>query len=117
MNKELEMNAPIKAAYTKGNKEERKVIIVEMEKWEDKRKIMERIHKLRGQKVFIESELTDNEKKIQFRLREIVRSENEKGGRVKVGYKKVIINGKLYTWKKGEEGFLKDNANENNLKN
>ncbi|KAF2905066.1 hypothetical protein ILUMI_01109 [Ignelater luminosus] len=87
MNKELEKNAPITASYRIGNKEERKLVIVEMEKWKDKHKIRERKHKLGVQKVFIKSELTDSGNKIQFRLGEIARSEKEQGILSKAWYK------------------------------
>ncbi|XP_050516647.1 uncharacterized protein PF3D7_1120000-like [Diabrotica virgifera virgifera] len=72
--------------------------IVEMVEWNDKIKILQGKAKLKGKDIFIDSELTRNEQKIQKKIRDIAREEKKKGAIVKVGYQKLEVNGKKMKW-------------------
>jgi hypothetical protein len=52
--------------------------------------------------------LTNEERKIQKKLREVAREERDKGKSVKIGYRKIQINGEWFKWDETEE-----NLNEN----
>lgn len=67
---------------------------------------MENKYKLKNKGIFIENDLTIEERATQFNLREIVREEKQKGNTVKISYKKIHINGNTYEWKKGT-GLIK----------
>lgn len=79
----------------RGGKE---VIIVELINWEVKEKIMKEKKKLGGGRVYIDHDMSQEERDVQRKLRERARSEREKGKSVKVGYRKLNIDGKLYIW-------------------
>jgi hypothetical protein len=78
-----------------------KMIVADLESWGEKRKVMENKRKLRekkGKRVYIEDDLTKKERDIQKELRALAKEERQKGLRVKVGYKKIWIEGKGFRW-------------------
>lgn len=101
--KEFEAGDKVKHIRTVG-KESREVIIVEMEDWQSKERIMKEKSKLRGRNIFIEHDLTREEREVQRKLREVARREREEGKMVKVGYRKLIVEGKVYkVWNEEKE--------------
>lgn len=102
LEKEFRMRGKIKHIRTEG-KEKREVLIVEMEDWQAKENIMTAKSRLRGRNIFIDHDLTKEEREVQRKLRERVRKEREAGKKAKVGYRKVIIEGKVYMWNEEEE--------------
>lgn len=90
----LNADVEIKDAYKIGDKR----CIVEMENMKDKAEILRNKAKLRGKDVFIDSDLTLKERKIQKQLREMAKIEKGKGAKVKVRYQKLIVDGKLMVW-------------------
>lgn len=106
--KELDVKIEVKEAFKMG---EGRLTLVKLEKWEQKREVMGRKSRLReknvGTKIFIDDDLTKDERRIQKQLREFAREEREKGRRAKVGYKKVWIDGKCKKWDEESRG-LKD---------
>ena len=52
--------------------------------------------KQRGKNIFIDHDMTKKESEVQRKLRERAREEREKGKRVKIGYRKLIVEGKVY---------------------
>lgn len=107
LKKEFGANDSIKDVQVIGKEWEREVIIVEMEKWEEKEKIMKKKSKLYGRNIFIEHDLTKEEKEVQRRLRERARKEREGGRKVRVGYRKMYIESELYVWDEEEEELRK----------
>lgn len=92
----------------KGNE----IVIVEMTNWEQKQKIMAAKNKLKGTNIYIENELTWEERKIQWEIRSIAKEMRAAGKRVKIGYQKLISNGEVYVWEKNERGVvLKEREN------
>ena len=55
--------------------------------------------KLRNEKIFIDDDLTKEERKIQKMLRDKGYKERIMGKKVKIGYKKMWVDGKLIEWK------------------
>lgn len=52
--------------------------------------------------IFIDHDMTKEEREVQRRLKERARKERERGKKVKVGYRKMYIESELYVW--NEEG-------------
>ncbi|XP_024882915.1 uncharacterized protein PF11_0207-like [Temnothorax curvispinosus] len=85
----------------------KEVIIVEMEDWEGKETIMKRKRKLFGGNIFINHDLTKEERDVQRLLRERSRKERVKGKKVKVGYRKMYIENEMYVWNEEAEEIRK----------
>jgi hypothetical protein len=95
---ELEVEVTVKEMYKINGG---KMIVAELESWGEKRKVMENKRKLRekkGKRIYIEDDLTKKERDIQKELRALTKEERQKGLRVKVGYKKIWIEGKGFRW-------------------
>lgn len=72
-----------------------KIILVKLEEWEDKRKIMEKKKELnRG--IYIEDDLTWKEREVQKRLRELAWEHKKNGKSAKAGYFKLCVEGKWF---------------------
>lgn len=69
-----------------------------MSSQEEKTKVMQSKSKLKGKNIFIDNDLTENESCVQKKLREVATKERQEGKTVKVGYKKLIIEGKDWLW-------------------
>lgn len=79
--------------------EKNTIIIATLKSWEEKMKVMREKGKM-GQGIYIDDDLTKKEREIQQRLRRIARVRREKGEYVKIGYKKLKIEGR---WNESEE--------------
>jgi hypothetical protein len=98
MKAELEVEVRVKEMYKINGG---KMIVAELESWREKRKVMENKRKLRekkGKRMYIEDDMTKKERDTQKKLRTLAKEEREKGLRVKVGYKKIWIEGKGFRW-------------------
>jgi hypothetical protein len=58
-------------------------------------------------KVYIDDDLTKEERETQKKLRELAREERDRGKRVKIGYRKIQINGDWFRWDKRQEKLKK----------
>jgi hypothetical protein len=86
-----------------------KMMLAKRESWEHKKKIMLNKSKLKerkGERMYIDDDLTNEEGK-QKKLREVDREERDRGKRVKVGYRKIQINGEWFIWDEREEKLKK----------
>lgn len=81
--------------------EGKKGIVVIVEEWEMKRNVMMKKKNL-DKGIYIDDDLTRREREIQERLRRMAREEKEKGKEVKIGYKKISVNGKWFKWNEKE---------------
>ena len=90
--------------------EGKEIIIVEMDEWKTKEKIMKEKSKLRGENIYIDHDMTKEEREIQRKLRMRAREEKEAGRIAKVGYRKIFIDGKQWEWI-DEEGELRIRSN------
>lgn len=98
LNEKLEINIEVKGCW-----ERKGVYIAKMENWEDKMKVMANKYKLKNfkrGKIFIEHDLTWQERQIQGKISKWAKEEREKGSEVKVGYARAKIGG---IWKKWED--------------
>lgn len=55
-----------------------------------------------GGKIFINDDLTKEERDIQRKIRQTFNEEKAKGKNVKMGFLKVIVEGEIWKWNKGE---------------
>lgn len=74
------------------------ILLAKVQSWKEKKMIMENTQKLRNTNVYIEHDMTVEERKIQKELRQLAKEQREKGSEAKVGYQKIIIDKKVHTW-------------------
>lgn len=79
---------------TKDRGEESDFIIVEMKDWETKQSVMQKKKKLGEKRIYIDHDLTEEERRVQRELRDTAKRETAKGKKTKVGYRKIKIQGK-----------------------
>jgi hypothetical protein len=96
------MKVNVKEAF-KINKDT--MMLAKIESWEQKKNIMLNKSKLKerkGERIYIDDDLTNEERKILKKLREVAREEKDRGKRVKMGYRKIQINGEWFIWDERE---------------
>ena len=87
------------AIYIGKNSMDMGLIRVELRCLEDKIAIMKNKNKLQGTDIYIDDDLTKQEREIQRTLRMRAREEREKGNEARVGYQKLMINNNWVNWK------------------
>jgi len=65
---------------------------------EDKRQVMEKKGRLKGEAIWILEDLTWRERQVRWKIREAVWEEERKGARVWIGNNKVVIEGEWWFW-------------------
>lgn len=85
-------------------------VLIKMESFEEKLQLLKNKNLLKGTQIYIDSDLTPQEREIQSKLREIMRTKKAEGQTVKMGHQKIIINGKEMVWDK-TENQLKERKN------
>ena len=78
------------------------IIVATMKSMEEKIRIMKEKRKLE-KGIYIDDDLTREEREIQQRIRRIDRVRREEGECVKIGYKKLKIENRWYRWNENEE--------------
>jgi len=66
----------------------------------------EKEKKLGSRKIYIDNDLTQKEREVQRKLREVARDEKANGRR-RVRYRRIEIEGQMYIWNKEENRILK----------
>lgn len=84
------------------------IILVKMESWDKKQEMMKRAKKLKGTEIYLDHDLTIEDRKIQYEIRSIAKEENKKGNKTKIEYKKLVIEGVLYKWSEKEKGLVSE---------
>jgi hypothetical protein len=72
------------------------MILAKIEIWEQKKNIMLHKSKLKerkGEKMYVDDDLTNEERKTQKKLRKVTRKERDRGKSVKIEYRKMQIIG------------------------
>lgn len=92
----LNVEVEVRKAYRIRIKE-KDIVIASLDSWVQKREIMSKKRDLK-QGIWIEDDLTKEEREVQRRLRERAREEREKGKKVKVGYMKLYIEDRIFRW-------------------
>jgi uncharacterized protein YlxW (UPF0749 family) len=81
------------------NKDKR--MLAKIESCEQEKNIMLNKTKLKEKKderMYIDDDLTKEERETQKKLRELAREKRGRGKRVKIGYRKIQINGEWFRW-------------------
>lgn len=86
------------AAYITKSKKGEDIIKVVLKGKEDKIKIMKNKNKLKGTDIFINDDLTEEERRVQFMIRQKAVEERKAGKEVRIGYRKIQIEGKWRNW-------------------
>lgn len=105
LEKEFGAKEGVKRMHAVG-KEGKEVIIIEMKSWEQKEEIMREKKKLGSRRIYIDHDMTEEEREVQRKLRERAKKEKADGRMVKVGYKKIEIQGKKYVWSEEESRII-----------
>lgn len=102
--KEMGIEIEIEEAFKVG-KPEAKVTVMTCKNFDHKIQLMKQKWKLpRG--VYVDSDLTLEERKVQQAIRNVAREEKEKGKKTKVGYRKLEVDGIKYEWSQDQGGSL-----------
>lgn len=93
--KELQLEIQIEEAYKIRHANEKEWVLIKTRAWEDKKRIMKNKYKLKGEKIYIDNDLTVKERLIQKKLKEIAENEKKKETGHKLDIKKLKskING------------------------
>lgn len=116
IDKELGVKATIKTARKLGIK----TCIVELGSEENKREVMQNKSKLRnrrGGQIYINDDLTKEERDIQKKIRQRAMEERSKGKQAKIGYSKLIIDGQTWKWNRRDNILEQIGSVMNNPKN
>lgn len=98
LKEKVEVAAGVRSAYQANNN---KLIIAEIENFDKKMQILKNKHMLRDireRKIYINSDLTAMERKIQKLIRDRASEERNNGKQVKAGYQKLVIDGVSWRW-------------------
>lgn len=104
INEELKIKVNIAKAYKINRGKENEMIVAEVESWEQKQNIMRKKQMLKGKDIFIDNDLTAKERQIQNQIVEISKVEKKRGKNVRVGYRKLFIEEKVFVWDEREQG-------------
>lgn len=89
--------------------QQKNMIIATVATWEEKKEIMKNKAKLKEERIYINNDLTIEERNIQKNLVRISKEQKELGKNVKIGYQKLIIEGKTYVWEDAKNGIFPKN--------
>lgn len=99
-----ELNAEVRVEEAFWTKRGTNMITAKLENKDQKREIMTKKKNLKGKRIFIDNDLTWKERQVQKEIWKIAEEEKGKGAKVKIGYRKIEVNGKKFAWKE-EEGL------------
>lgn len=91
-------------------KSRRKIVVMELKDWETKQRIMSVKSKLGERKIYIEHDLTREEREVQKILIEKAREERREGRKVKVGYRKLVIDETQFVWNEQRKMIVEKNG-------
>ncbi|KAJ3644068.1 hypothetical protein Zmor_026741 [Zophobas morio] len=93
LKKEIEVEVKVLETIIIGKEESKKILTL----WEEKQEMMKNKNKLRGKRIYID-DWTVQEQKIPKGIREVAKEDRKKGYTTRVGYKKLEVGDKMYTW-------------------
>lgn len=113
----IEEKVKVQAKITEAYEITKGIILAKIQNWQQKKTIMENKDKLKNTRVYIENDMTKQEREIQAQLRKIAKEEKSKGNETQVKYQKIVINRRTYRWEemskineKAEVGNIKHNS-------
>jgi len=102
--KEMEIEIKVEEAFKVGKTEE-KVTVVKCAEFDHKLELLKLKRKLPGS-IYIDSDLTMEERKVQLAIRNVARGEKNNGKKTRVGYRKLEVDGIKYEWSQEGGGRL-----------
>lgn len=99
----------LKVGVTNACKIGERKYVIEMNDWNEKLQILKEKRRLKGRSIYLESELTRDERIIQKKIRDVARRERGKGATVRVKYQRAEINGQVMIWDRGEQKLVPKN--------
>lgn len=97
----IQQNMQVETKIKEVHKINERMWMAKVESFEKKVVILKNKHKLRNgtqKNVYITSDLTEQERRIQKKIRERAEKERNGGKRVRIGYQKLIIENKKWVW-------------------
>lgn len=91
---EFKAKEAVKEVIILGGGGAKKMALVEFKSWKEKQKLMVEEKRLKGSNIYIEYDLSIEERVIQRKLRDFEKAEKEKGNRARVAYRKINIEGR-----------------------
>ena len=64
-----------------------------------------KLRKLTGKTIYIDNDYTVKEQQIQRIIRKRAAEERQKGSQVRVGYQKIVVDGKEWKWNEEKSDF------------
>lgn len=100
----LQLKLEIEDAYWIKKRSGGGILVAKLSSGQQKKETMLRKGNLKGKKLYIENDLTKKEREVQREIAKLAKAEKEQGSQVKIGYRKLWINDRLFKW--GKEGGL-----------
>lgn len=101
----LQVEVKTKTAF----KINRSMCVVEFESWGDKNEVMQNKRKLKGMssgRVFIDNDMTEQEREIQGKIRQVAAGERRQGRTVIVKYQRMVVDGVEWMWSRSENQLV-----------
>jgi hypothetical protein len=92
------LNTQITTTITEAYEIRKGIILAKILNWQQKQAIMEGKKNLKGTSIYVENDMTKQEREIQRILRGMAKVEREKGNEAIIKYQKMVINGKVFSW-------------------
>lgn len=99
---QLKIDVKVKQVRTLGLKNEKRLIVVKLDTMEEKIAVMKAKIKLKNTTTYITNDRTYKERDIQRKIMSIAKEEEGKGKEIKIGFKKLSIDGVDYNWVEGK---------------
>jgi len=106
LEEKFEVKEGIKEAQIAGG-EGKEMVIIQMDSWERKEEIMRGKKKLGSRKFYIDNDLTQKQRGVQMKLREIAREKRADERKGRIGYRKIEIEGQLYVRSEEDDKIVK----------
>lgn len=94
----IKTNLDVEVKIQKARKLANGMYWIQMGNTDDKYMVMKNKSKLRGQKIYINEDMSKEQREIQKKIEIHAKEERKDGKKVKIGYKKLIINGEKWNW-------------------
>ncbi|KAK9680525.1 hypothetical protein QE152_g39038 [Popillia japonica] len=102
--KELKVEPNIVEAHRLGRRST--MILVKLNSFENKLTILKNKHKLTNKSIYIDNDYTKQERYVQAQIRRRAKEEKLNGHRVKIYYRKILIDDKWYEWNDNENQLI-----------
>ena len=83
------------------------ITVIKCENFEEKKKIYEERKKLKGSNIFLSDDYTKKEREIQKELKRRSIEEKQKGKKIMIRYKKLIVNGAEWVWDENKKDLFR----------